>query len=205
MNGRACITRREPGIGTVLVFSRKHEHLETLDPDALPNGSAVSAHASVDTPPGTLSAPFKLFIACTRKCDLDCPMCFSRGDHESPPEMTGQTVLRMISEAAAMGVLEVRLTGGEPTVHPSFFDFIQSAHREGMQTSVTTHGAYGPRLLQKMIEAPVDDVRISIDGPEAIHDALRGPGTFRRAVTSVRELKAAGKTVRINTMVYAAT
>jgi MoaA/NifB/PqqE/SkfB family radical SAM enzyme len=147
-----------------------------------------------------LTGPMKVFIGITRACDLDCPFCFARGGQYGQ-QMSRQTIEGVIHQAAEMGVFEFRLTGGEPTVHPNFFDLVELIAGLGMNVSVNTHGAYNARLLQRMMESPVDDIRVSIDGPAAIHDALRGAGTFQRAVETTRQMKAAGKMVRLNTMV----
>jgi MoaA/NifB/PqqE/SkfB family radical SAM enzyme len=194
--------RPEPGICKVLIYSRKKHLLEVCDTYELPDRPSRTLSPLADPAPGTLCAPIKLFIACTRKCDLNCPMCFAVRKHCSQPEMSTETISRIITQAAYMGVFEIRFTGGEPTLHPHFFDLIGLVNRNGMNISLSTHGAYHPRLLKRMIASPIDDFRISIDGLEDVHDSLRGKGAFRRTVTAVRELRSTGRTVRINTMVY---
>lgn len=129
-------------------------------------------------------------------------MCFARGRDYPAPPLAAEELARIIREAAAMRVFEIRVTGGEAYCVPEFFSLVELMDELGINVSINTHGAYSPAILQRMIESPVDDIRISIDGPELIHDGLRGKDTFARAVRATRELVAAGKRVRLNTMVF---
>jgi len=194
------IRRWEPALGRFLVYSTKTRRLEvTGSQKRVSDAREVSPEEGAST--DALTAPMKIFLGLTRACDLNCPFCFARGGEYGSP-MTAQTIQQVIRQAAQMGVFEVRLTGGEPTVHPDFFEIVASIGRLGMNVSLNTHGSYEPQLLRKLITSSVDDVRVSIDGPEELHDALRGAGTFQRAVEATRRLKAAGKRVRLNTMVF---
>jgi MoaA/NifB/PqqE/SkfB family radical SAM enzyme len=196
------IRRWEPGIDKVFLYERESRTLKIMPSDGKANVPAHVVVPKIQPAPGTLSAPMKLFIGCTRRCDLDCPMCFARGRKYPQREMSFESIGHIVSQAAEMGVFEIRLTGGEPTVHPRFFDLVESMDEAGINVSINTHGAYDGRLLERIIDSPVDDIRISIDGPQEIHDSLRGEGVFARAINSVRAIKAAGKRVRINAMVF---
>lgn len=198
------VQRAEPGIGKVIRYCRSTQRLEFLDsPEPPPAGSRLCDPDGAPGP-GHLAAPLKLFISCTRRCDLDCPMCFAKDPSYQQSPVSAEDVHSVLSQAGEMGILEVRLTGGEPTVHPHFFEFVDHIVDLGINTSMNTHGAYSRRLLKKVAACPIDDVRVSIDGPEVVHDSLRGKGTFRRAVRTVRRLKGTGKKVRINTIVFRA-
>jgi radical SAM protein with 4Fe4S-binding SPASM domain len=63
--------------------------------------------------------------------------------------------------------------------------------------TLNTHGVYPPADLAYLKTAPVTLFIISIDGLEANHDAIRGEGTFRRAIYSCSELQYAGKKILI--------
>jgi MoaA/NifB/PqqE/SkfB family radical SAM enzyme len=194
------IRRWEPGINAALLYSVKNRKLMILDPQ---KDSPLARQIFPQEPPapGTLSAPLKVFFGITRACDLDCGFCFARGGHYGRSLGT-QTIIKVIREAADMGVFEFRLTGGEPTVHHDFFQIVELIDELGMNVSLNTHGAYDPDMLARIIASPVDDVRVSIDGPEDVHDLLRGRGVFQRALNTTRKLRDVGKKVRLNTMVF---
>ncbi len=192
------IVRWEPMFQRCLVYSRKTKALDTASAAELQSSWLVT-HRS--PPTDGLVAPMKIFLAITRACDLDCPFCFARGRRYGSPMSTG-TIVQVIHQAADAGVFEIRLTGGEPTVHPAFFDIAALIDHLGMNCSLNTHGAFHEPLIEKLIDSPVDDIRISIDGPEEIHDSLRGNGSFQRAIRTVGALRESGKSVRVNSMVY---
>ena len=69
----------------------------------------------------------------------------------------------------------IRFTGGEPLLHKNIINYIKKSHDTGYQTSIITNGYLLPNFGQKLVDAGLDQVIISIDGskPE-IHDKLRG-------------------------------
>jgi len=170
------ILRWEADLNCFLSYERATRQLEITFPD-------TTQDASLERPPAgsprALSAPLKVFIGITRACDLECPFCFARGRRYGRP-MSTTNIRSIIHQAADMGVLELRLTGGEPTVHPDFFRIIGWIEQLGMNCSINTHGVFSDRTLPLLTASKVDDIRISVDGPEDIHiDKALSVGTVR--------------------------
>ncbi len=202
MNDTDIVRRSEIGLNKVILYSRSSRQLLMIDPQTAGSESAREVPPQKPAFPGTLSAPLKVFFSITRQCNLDCSMCFTRDKTFQQPILSAEAIRDLVAALGKVGVLEIRLTGGEPTIHPDFFKLVEWIEKAGMNTSLNTHGVYSPRKLARLLESPVRDFHISLDGPADVHEYLRGSETFERSLTSIRALRAAGKRVRINTMVF---
>jgi MoaA/NifB/PqqE/SkfB family radical SAM enzyme len=87
-----------------------------------------------------------------------------------------------------MGVRQVLLSGGEPLLHPRLWQLIAPLRAEGMAISLCSSGQ---RLAELATELPayVDELILSLDGPAALHDRIRGlPGAFRQLESGLAAL-----------------
>ena len=89
----------------------------------------------------------------------------------------------MFAEAAALGVLQVHLSGGEPGARRDLVEIMTAAHTAGLYTNLIT-SAVGITVptLQRLAEAGLDHVQISIqDSERASADRIAGyDGAFAR-------------------------
>lgn len=132
----------------------------------------------------------------TRRCNLKCVHCYSDSDaHDYPGELTLDQCRTVIDDLAAFGVPGLLLSGGEPLIHPHFFDIARHAREKGLRVTISTNGT----LLTPEIAARIHDigfayVGISLDGIGATHDQFRGkPGAFDKAVAAFKYCKAVGQ------------
>jgi MoaA/NifB/PqqE/SkfB family radical SAM enzyme len=87
------------------------------------------------------------------------------------------------------GTRQVTMSGGEALLNPNFFRLCMILKRENIRISLLSTGLGLKIHVDELIEW-VDDVIISLDGPEKLHDAIRNvPGAFRKMRESVRYLK----------------
>lgn len=109
---------------------------------------------------------------------------------------------RLVDEAVECGIEEIFLTGGEPFLLPDIADRIRvSANR--IPTTVLTNAMLfrGFRLaaLESLVAVPVR-FQVSLDGPDGpTHDAIRGTGSWEKAVAGIRQLVCLGFEVSIST------
>lgn len=158
-------------------------------------------------PPG----PTRVVLDVTRRCNLRCAMCRT---WEATPD---RSALRLPELEALFDALPrlcwLDLTGGEPFVRRDF-EAIATAALERLPAlhvlHFQTNGWHTARIAQACRDLaahrPEVDlvVTVSIDGPQEIHDAIRGrEGSHRRAVATLRELVAAGIDVHAGTTVTA--
>lgn len=133
-------------------------------------------------------------------CNLTCKHCFiscSPTNHTFGM-MTREEVERLLEESVRYGVREYYFTGGEPFAHPEIVEILEGALRYGPATVLTNGMLLRPDRVERLAQAaeasPYSlELRVSIDGfTAAAHDALRGVGSFEKAMAGVERLLAFG-------------
>lgn len=155
-------------------------------------------HSLLQNEPGapySSEVPLDVSIELTGRCNLRCRHCFNESGPESGNELPLARIEALLDEMQAWGARTVRLTGGEPTVHPRFREIVDACARRRIGIGLNTNGIFGAAMLDYLKTAPIDVFFVSIDGLEENNDAIRGSGTFRRAVATCAALKAAGRNV----------
>lgn len=132
-------------------------------------------------------------------CNLACTHCFISCSPANTAHamMTLAEVEAHLEDAAALGVREYYLTGGEPFLHRDLFAMIEAALVQG-PVSVLTNGVLirretAERLARLAAGSEYSlDLRISMDGWDSdTNDAVRGAGTFDRILAGIAHLAAA--------------
>lgn len=122
-------------------------------------------------------------------CNLACGHCAFHGDGRP---VSFADYRRVVDELWALGARALTLTGGEPTLVDGFPDYVAHAVDQGWTVEWETNGTtLSGRLLARLAAAGAQRVVVSLDGCEASHDAVRGPGTFRDAMAGLDNLLAA--------------
>src|SRR5947209_5755586 len=138
----------------------------------------------MSTSPARLHKPLGLLAELTHRCPLGCPYCsnplaLDRRDDE----LDAVTWARVFKEAAALGVLQVHLSGGEPGARRDLVEITRAAYDAGLYTNLIT-SAVGitNQTLRKLSDAGLDHVQISIqDSERASADHIAGyKGAFAR-------------------------
>jgi SynChlorMet cassette radical SAM/SPASM protein ScmF len=99
-----------------------------------------------------------------------------------------------IAEAKPLGLKGVKLTGGEPLMHPQILELIEIVRQEGLGLTVETNGVLcTPEVAMELAGAKAH-VSVSLDGADAeTHEWVRGmPGCFDAALQGLKNLVAAG-------------
>ena len=148
-----------------------------------------------------------LFLELTDCCNLACRHCGSSCDARRGTFLDADLAietLRTVAEDFGASTVMVCLTGGEPLVHPRFFDIVKAAADLGFPWGMTTNGTLiDERMAVRLAAAHMGTVTVSIDGTESSHDWLReSHGSYRRAVGGVRNLIARGFEVQVTTVVH---
>ncbi|MBI5773929.1 MAG: radical SAM protein [Verrucomicrobia bacterium] len=134
----------------------------------------------------------------TRRCNLKCIHCYSDSDaREYPGELTWEQCQSVVDDLAQFAVPAVLLSGGEPLIHPRFFDLAGYARGKGLRLTISTNGTLIDRdAAQRLKDLGFSYVGISLDGIGATHDHFRGKqGAFDKTVAAFRHCKAVGQKV----------
>ncbi len=150
----------------------------TLDVDAKVAGHEAAAHEK------------RNWVRLTFDCNNHCVFCLDTLSHDGQMR-DPDDVKRQILDGARKGATRLILSGGEPTMHPRYVDFIRLgrlARYAKIQTVTNGRMFAYPPFLAKCLDAGLDEITFSIHGPNArIHDALVGvKGAFEQEVQGLR-------------------
>lgn len=99
-------------------------------------------------------------LSVTLRCNRDCPYCFARAGRE---EMGRETFLRSLDFLRRSGIDQVRLLGGEPTLHPDFAWFVEQALERSFSILVFSNGLMPETALRCLTDAPEDRVSVLVN------------------------------------------
>jgi MoaA/NifB/PqqE/SkfB family radical SAM enzyme len=143
--------------------------------------------------------PFSMTFILTHRCNFRCAHCDipdAAGD-----ELSTSEVRAAIDELAACGMARASFSGGEALLRDDAPELIAHARTRGAFTSLNSNGWLVPQRIDAL--APVLDMLVlSLDGPSAIHDAIRGcAGSQRRVLEAIEAARARGIRVATITVV----
>lgn len=142
--------------------------------------------------------PLHLDLVLSWRCNLACPMCNLRQEHNveafadfQRDEMSVAGWRRVIDDAHRSFPLHpnLNLLGGEPTLYKGYLDIIAYAKQRGFRCTFVTNGTHLERDAEHLVASGIDVIMVSLDGGEALHDRIRGAGVFQRAVRGVQRIQ----------------
>jgi len=147
----------------------------------------------------TIPALRQIYFYLTEGCNLACRHCWvapkfdAQGDNKVfiPVELFEAA----IREAKPLGLDSVKLTGGEPLMHPQLSKLLDVLRREEVNLTIETNGLLcTPSIAADIAKSTKRFVAVSIDGADAsTHEWIRGvSGSFKKAKQAVRNLVDAG-------------
>lgn len=148
-----------------------------------------------------LVAPDVLQLSIISECNLRCLSCnVWRQGQQDESILTLAQIREILKEAAAWGVKEVHLLGGEPLLRKDWPQIVSAAKSLGMFVVICTNGTLlNEETILALRRSKVDLLSISLDGaaPQT-HDHLRGQeGAYELIVSGIRTLKKAGDTPQV--------
>jgi Y-X(10)_GDL-associated radical SAM protein len=143
----------------------------------------------------------------TLACDLKCLHCGSRAGRKRPSELTTDECLRVVDHLAKLGTREISLIGGEAYLRRDWTEIVRAIRKHNIYCAIQTGGRnLTPKRLAAAVEAGLQGVGVSLDGLRPLHDKVRGvPGSFDRAVDTLKRVRTAGLNFSVNTQIGAAT
>src|SRR5206468_8097353 len=134
-----------------------------------PRRQEVDGSLMMDATPQRAPRPLGLLAELTHRCPLGCPYCSNPLALEPrADELDTATWARVFREAAALGVLQVHLSGGEPGARRDLVEIAAAAREAGLYSNLIT-SAVGitAQTLAKLADAGLDHVQISIQDSTA--------------------------------------
>jgi radical SAM protein with 4Fe4S-binding SPASM domain len=121
-----------------------------------------------------LSAPYRMDIALTYRCNNKCIHCYAGGPRQTS-ELATEEWFKVIEKLRALGIPQVVFTGGEPTLRDDLATLIAYARKMELVSGLVTNGR---RLkdkvyLQSLIEAGLDHVQVTVESHDPkVHDRI---------------------------------
>ena len=144
----------------------------------------------------------------TERCNLRCRHCYQSGTRNQ--ELSLAEIRNVAVEVSEMldtwtDSYDVpfspsfNITGGEPFLREDIFEVLQEVGDRGFELYLLSNGILiDKKKAQRLAELRVRGVQVSIEGPERIHEEIRGGGSFSSSLKGVRHLLDAGLTVTLN-------
>lgn len=151
--------------------------------------------------------PNSLYLHLTWSCGLKCDHCYAVspeqtcGDH-----MDAGTLAGILKQPEVNRFRQIVITGGEPLEHPMVSSMLETLERSraGCRSArwiLRSNFALSmdDSILERVLRL-FDEVVVSLDGPEDLHDARRGKGSFKRTVGNLERFQSlrSGKHVSRN-------
>lgn len=152
-----------------------------------------------DKPEGRKYPLNQIYFYLTEGCNLRCRHCwiapkYQTGDN-SYPALDLDLFKSIIDQAKPLGLTGVKLTGGEPLLHPEIHEILEYIRTEDLRLMLETNGVLcTPQLARKMAGCKNPFVSVSLDGADfETHEWVRGvEGSFQAALKGIRNLVEAG-------------
>jgi SynChlorMet cassette radical SAM/SPASM protein ScmF len=141
----------------------------------------------------------QIYFYLTEGCNLRCRHCWIAPKYQSEgnsyPALDLDLFKSIIEQAKSLGLTGVKLTGGEPLLHPEIKEILEYIRSEDLRLTVETNGVLcTSELASKMAECKNTFVSVSLDGADAgTHEWVRGvTGCFEEAIEGIRSLVEVG-------------
>lgn len=162
-------------------------------------------------PANYLFSPEWIVLGVNNVCNLHCKMCdvgtknldsnFAQnlvGTH--PINMPLNLIKNVIDNVAKYyPTSKLAYAFTEPLVYPSLIESLEYANSKGLYTVITTNALTLKQKAEKLTNAGLNEIYISLDGPETIHNEIRGhKKSFQKAVEGIISLSEQNNTPKIN-------
>lgn len=150
--------------------------------------------------------PIAMLAELTHRCPLSCPYCSNPVElARQDIELDTETWSRVFSEAAALGVLQLHLSGGEPASRRDLTELVRAARAADLYTNLITSGiGLTERRLHELDAAGLDHVQLSLQGttPEMADEIGGFRGGYKRKMQVAGWIKEIGFPLTLNCVLH---
>jgi PqqA peptide cyclase len=152
----------------------------------------------------TAPRPYALLAEVTYRCPLHCPYCSNPTRMRNDRELTTDEWGRVIREAAALGVLQVGFSGGEPLARRDLAELVHAAREARLYTNLITSGiGLDENRVRELRDAGLDSVQLSFQSDHAdLADEIAGAHAHQRKLAAAAIIRAAGISLSLNFVIH---
>ncbi len=141
----------------------------------------------------------EIYFYLTEGCNLICRHCWLSPKYQkeniSYPVLSIELIKSIINQAKPLGLTAVKLTGGEPLLHPEILEILKIIKVQNLSFSMETNGILcTAELAHEIASLKNPSISVSLDGADAsTHEWVRGvSGCFDNAIKGIRNFVNAG-------------
>jgi radical SAM protein with 4Fe4S-binding SPASM domain len=139
-----------------------------------------------------------LELQMTDRCNLSCRHCYiGEGSHR---DLSIGQVQRVLKEFEEIQGLRLLLSGGEPLLHPQFWEINDVLRNYAFRSVLLSNGTLITKEVAKRLR--IHEAQISLDGMREGHESIRGKGTFDKTLSAIDHLQEVNIRVSIATMIH---
>jgi len=146
------------------------------------------------------SAPLRVDLALTFRCQNNCVHCYAGGPHETS-ELTTEQWKEVIDLLHQIGVFIVTFTGGEPTLREDLPELLLYAQNKGLVTGLITNGRKlkDKTYVETLEKTGLDFIQVTLESHKPkIHDLMTATkGSWKETIAGIKNI--------IPTQIYATT
>ena len=161
--------------------------------------------------------PYALLAEITYRCPLHCPYCSnpvaaslrkgprrSQNGSYSNGELTTDEWKRVICEAAALGVLQIGFSGGEPLARRDLEELVQAAREAKLYSNLITSGiGLDENRVQALRTVGLDSIQLSFQSDERnLADEIAGASAHQRKLDVAAQIRRAGIPLSLNFVIH---
>jgi len=152
----------------------------------------------------TAPRPYALLAEITYRCPLHCPYCSNPTQLRSDQELTTVEWTRVIREAAALGVLQIGFSGGEPLARRDLPEMVRAARAANLYTNLITSGiAIDDDSVHALRDAGLDSVQLSFQSDNAVlADEIADARAHQRKLDAAAKIREAGIPLSLNFVIH---
>ena len=135
------------------------------------------------------------YIDITSKCSHGCAWCYGGFNEDLNSEMSLNEFRTVLSKLKVMGLHQITITGGEPTEHPQFLEFVAEATKDFM-VHVCSHGDWTQDWAKDLAKLGVSQIQFNYQGSKRHDNVHQVLGSYLKQVTAIKQsIKAGVETV----------
>ena len=148
--------------------------------------------------------PYALLAEITYRCPLHCPYCSNPTQTGNDQELTTDEWTRVIREAAALGVLQIGFSGGEPLARRDLPDLVRAAREANLYTNLITSGVgLDDERVRGLRDAGLDSLQLSFQSDKTdLADEIAGARAHQHKLDVAAKVRAAGIPLSLNFVIH---
>ncbi len=149
------------------------------------------------------SAPYRMDLALTYKCNNDCAHCYNARERTFPSLSVEEWKI-ILDKTWDLGIPHIVFTGGEPTMMEFLPELIAHAEENGQITGLNTNARRlaDTKYRDKLVAAGLDHVQITVESDDAeIHDSMVGAKAHKQTIQGLKNVLDSPLYVMTNTTI----